>query len=176
MSEPRVLYHCAPIMIGLGSIILPGNWGRVLSTHSYRHHHFQREMMFEFVRQREVPEAPSRLQCIFAFASLDEAQQYIAVEDAKAQLVYECEQIDPSAKTWIAPLNAFSMRASEAVMAEQYWQHSRPIAESSGASTNFMGMGRVAYEVMTMSALLVTGGPFIGWTEMRPHDADKLAL
>lgn len=150
-----ILYHCASVKLGVGSIIEPGNWGRIISVWAYRHGLYQREMVFEHVRQKMKPEAPSRMDALFACLSLEDAHSYCAIEDNKNALIYECETMDNNANTFIAPLNAFSLKTTEYDMAAQYWHAAHPLSEASTAPTNFMGVGRVAYEVVSMSRLQV---------------------
>lgn len=95
------------------------------------------------------------MEALFACLSLDEARSYCAVEDQKTALIYECETMDDDANAYIAPLNAFSMKTAEYDMALQYWHAALPLSEASTAPTNFMGVGRAAYEVVSMSRLRV---------------------
>lgn len=150
-----IFYHCAPVKLGVGSIIEPGNWGRVISIWAYRHALYHREMVFENVRQALKPKAPSRMEALFACLSLEDARSYCAVEDNKNALIYECETMDDDANTFMAPLNAFGLKSGDYDMAMQYWHAALPLSEASTAPANFMGVGRVAYEVVSMSRLRV---------------------
>ena len=61
------LFYAAPVMIGAGSTILPGNWYRMLRRYGQNANFFVpfRELIFEEVRKTEFPNAVSRLACIF---------------------------------------------------------------------------------------------------------------
>ncbi|WP_112964736.1 DUF2441 domain-containing protein [Agrobacterium tumefaciens] len=150
-----IFYHCAPIKLGVGSIIEPGNWGRIISLVAYRHNHYHREMVFEHVRSIVKPQAPSRMDALFAFMSLEEAREYCALENLRASLIYECETIDDDAKTYLGPLNAFALKTNEFDMAAQYWNGCLLVSEASTASPHFMGVGKAAYEVFTTSSLRI---------------------
>lgn len=150
-----IFYHCASVKLGVGSIIEPGNWGRIINRFAYRHGLYQREMVFERVRQEIRPQAPSRMEALFACASLEEARAFCSIEDVKTALIYECETLDDIANSFIAPLNAFNLKNGDHDMAFQYWNASIPISQMSTAPTNFMGVGRVAYEVVSMSRLKI---------------------
>jgi hypothetical protein len=55
------LYHCSPAWLEPGSVIRPGNYGRVLKLNGPKHNHWLREEMLEFVRKHAFPDKPSRL-------------------------------------------------------------------------------------------------------------------
>lgn len=86
-------FHCAPIRLGAGSIIEPGNWGRIkrqfeqLPTTNYR------EIALEFGRLALNPEAPSRLDCVFCCESRDDAEQYVAAHSTWS-VIHEVEPLD----------------------------------------------------------------------------------
>lgn len=71
-------FHVAPMMLGEGSIIQPGNWGRVLRMN--RGYNVSpalfREYVLEQIRAGEFPDKPSRLNCLFLLTSLEEATLY----------------------------------------------------------------------------------------------------
>lgn len=60
-----------------GSIIEPGNWGRLLNLYEVAGGQIQgnvlNEALLEFARQLHAPTAPSRLRCIFALLTLPDA-------------------------------------------------------------------------------------------------------
>ncbi|WP_157094164.1 hypothetical protein [Brucella pseudogrignonensis] len=89
-------YHCAPLRLGAGSIIEPGNWGRIkrsfeqLPTQNYR------EIAYEFGRLALNPAAPSRLDCVFCCETLAEANNYLA-QNAPASVIHEVVPTNPHA-------------------------------------------------------------------------------
>ena len=68
-----VYVHAAPILLGLGSVIEPGNFGRIVRQLGEAHLLHRREMAYEAVRQQEFPARLSRLDCLFCFPTADEA-------------------------------------------------------------------------------------------------------
>ena len=94
-SEPEmietnrtVFYHVAPNILGEGSVIMPGNWGRMLMMHDELNPTLFREHVFELVRLKYFPEKPSRLNCVFAVETLEEAIRYRNVHHLTG-LIYE---------------------------------------------------------------------------------------
>lgn len=83
-----IFYHIAPITLGEGSIIMPGNWGRMLMLHNELNPTLFREHVFELVRLRDFPGKPSRLNCVFAVETLEEAARYRAAHQQNG-LIYE---------------------------------------------------------------------------------------
>lgn len=63
-------------MLGPGSIIKSGNWGRVIRSWKWQHNSALREMVLEAARVLRFPHRPSRLECAFAFRSLDDARVF----------------------------------------------------------------------------------------------------
>ncbi|MOA10637.1 hypothetical protein D3C78_1305350 [compost metagenome] len=92
-ANGNVFYHVAPTILGEGSIIMPGNWGRVLMLHTQLNPELFREHVFELVRMKYFPEKPSRLNCVFAAETPDEAAQYRAAHQPSG-LIYEVCVVD----------------------------------------------------------------------------------
>jgi len=72
-------FHVAPILLDEGSIILPGNFGRIVKKYNPNSVNFDvltRETIFEQIRQQEFNAKPSRLHCLFLLESLEQAVQY----------------------------------------------------------------------------------------------------
>jgi hypothetical protein len=67
-------FHFAPIMLAPGSIIEPGNFGRIIRQRGAAHNLYRREMIFEAVRQQHFSSRPSRLDCLFCFPTQEEAE------------------------------------------------------------------------------------------------------
>lgn len=128
-------YHSAPLSLAPGSIIQPGNWGRILNCYRCVLHQTEqnawmlaREMIFETVRASKYPNLPSRLSCGFVFESLDDANKYLG-EFTPWNSLYEVELTDPSALVHHAGFNLVKFPQANieflpAVVncAERYWQ------------------------------------------------------
>jgi len=94
MSE--VYYHCAPNTLRKGSIIEPGNWGRLLPTHIAAPNAIplipHREAALEFARQALAPEKVSRFDCVFVLPDIQSAIDYRAVHDPRG-MIYQVEAL-----------------------------------------------------------------------------------
>ena len=67
--ESQTFFHLSGGLLGEGSVILPGNWGRILRAYGWQHPQAAKEMILEAARLRIAPGKPSRLECCFAFPS-----------------------------------------------------------------------------------------------------------
>lgn len=92
------LYHCAPLPLGPGSIICPGNWGRIKRRFEQNPASIAREAILEDIRRREFGAKPSRLEAAFACPTLVVAEQYRA-KHAPTGLIYRVELVDPTAQS-----------------------------------------------------------------------------
>lgn len=91
------LYHAAPIPLGAGSVIEPGNFGRCIQLHPIGSHVAHRELAYEHVRQNSFPQKPSRLNSIFLLLSKNEAIEYRSL-NTPSSLIYEVEVLNTAAK------------------------------------------------------------------------------
>jgi len=91
-------FHLSPILLESGSIIKPGNFGRVIET--YRPNNLGplavRELIFEIARLKTFPEKPSRFNSIFLFPTLQHAQTQLFRFDISC-LIYEVELTETDA-------------------------------------------------------------------------------
>lgn len=93
-------FHYAGIKLAPGSIIEPGNWGRMVrlyptnadANNAWR---LARELVFEQVREREFPKLPSRLNSCFVFESRDHARSASNGMNGYWNLLYEVELVQP---------------------------------------------------------------------------------
>ena len=92
-------FHFNSSLLSPGSVIRPGNWGRIVRLIGTQHREWTRECILEHIRQSEFPDLPSRFDCIFFFSSRDEAEFYKASLNANALMVmYEVELTDPDVR------------------------------------------------------------------------------
>lgn len=59
----NTLYHVSPILLGVGSIIEKGNWGRIIKKYTDKNANsvLFREIILEMIRSEHYPDKPSRL-------------------------------------------------------------------------------------------------------------------
>ena len=77
-------FRVTSLHLSSGDIVQPGNWGGVIQGAGIRHNLYFREALFEDVRQRLRPEAPSRLRSVFGFESRGAADHYIQQESRQS--------------------------------------------------------------------------------------------
>jgi hypothetical protein len=122
------LYHVTQILLQPGSVILPGNYGRILGMYQMRDANavLYRERFLEDIRQREFPKKPSRLSSSFCLESLQEAQFYRDNLAGRYHVIYEVELVDPGCNQHRADYNKVSPLMSEMAarmedVARAYW-------------------------------------------------------
>lgn len=59
------LFHAAWVWLEPGSVIRPGNYGRIIQITGSTHPHWTRETVLEKVHREEFPNKPSRLLSAF---------------------------------------------------------------------------------------------------------------
>jgi hypothetical protein len=69
-------FHLSGAHLEPGSIIVPGNWGRVVQHYSWQHNFALREMALEASRLAVAPHLPSRMDAAFVFHTLEEARTF----------------------------------------------------------------------------------------------------
>lgn len=119
------LFHCAPLPLGSGSIICPGNWGRIKRRFEQNPLSIAREAILEDVRRREFVAKPSRLEAAFVCQTLVEAEQYRA-KHAPTGLIYRIELLHPTALSHVGDyelyLQGFSGIEGMEELARRYWR------------------------------------------------------
>lgn len=92
-------YHLNSTPLATGSMVLPGNWGRIIRLYGISHNRFAWEAVVDDIRAREFPQAPSRLDCAYFFDDLGEARFYGNSDQSRAMmLLYEVEMVEPEAR------------------------------------------------------------------------------
>jgi hypothetical protein len=91
-----ILFHCAPLPLAAGSVICPGNWGRIKRRFDQHPLAIAREAILEDIRRREFGGKPSRLDAAFACPTLVGAEQYRAAHTPSG-LIYKIDLLDPEA-------------------------------------------------------------------------------
>ena len=101
-------YHFASCKLAPGSVVLPGNWGRMLRKCNYPAPNSQyfgnpwvlaRELLFDIIRMNHFPDRPSRLECAFCCPSIEDARAYqngSGVDPFCMSLLHRVELVDPS--------------------------------------------------------------------------------
>lgn len=118
-------YHCAPLPLGPGSVICPGNWGRIKRRFESNPLAIAREAIIEDVRRREFGAKPSRLDSAFACPTLAAAEQYRA-KHAPTGLIYRIELLNINAPSHVGDyelyLQGFVGIDGMEEVARRYWR------------------------------------------------------
>lgn len=120
------LYHAAPIILETGSIVLPGNWGRIVTTVGETHPRWLAEKTFEKIRTAKFPDLPSRLRACFACTSEAGLRFFIKTgfKGNPPLVLYEVETVSDRPQH-LADYNLFQVNKPGETLegnAERYWR------------------------------------------------------
>jgi hypothetical protein len=124
-------FYCCSLPLETGSIIRPGNWGRILRLYTPQSSPnswvLTRELAWESVRLRAFPEKPSRFDGIFVCLNEKDIDEFIASSKRFIDLRYEVELIDSNAISHIGDWTLANMQNTDDVTvferrAQLYWQ------------------------------------------------------
>jgi hypothetical protein len=97
-------FHIAATMLGEGSIVLPGNFGRNLKAYSVGPNGAQgnfyilaRELIFESIRKESHADKVSRFEACFLFESYEAVERF-GHHINTAGVIYEASIVNPDAK------------------------------------------------------------------------------
>jgi len=120
-------------MLDVGSVVLPGNYGRIINLLGKDHPLWNRERTLEQVRKQRYSAKPSRLTSTFSCVDIDVARFYMNVPalQGKAALysvLYEVEKVDVDAVEHHADFNVVQPLAGRpetmSEIATKYWEAS----------------------------------------------------
>jgi hypothetical protein len=124
-------FHSSPVLLSPGSIILPGNYGRIIRLIGPQHPLHARETVLENVRVQHFPEKPSRLESCFACTSEETSRFYVRAMATKPggsatwPIQYEVEKVDADAVEHRADFNVVEplpgYPATMEEIAYRYW-------------------------------------------------------
>jgi hypothetical protein len=121
-------YWASLFLVAPGARLTPGAWGRAVVQYDSLHPHAVQERVFEEVRCRSRPTAPSRLKAGYAFTDHASALQWITLIRPYDAL-YEVRLVDASAPRFVGEIGLItrarnleaSQRAELEAVAELYW-------------------------------------------------------
>lgn len=126
----NTFYFCCSLPLAPGSIVNPGNWGRIIKLYSPQTSPnawlFVRELIFEQVRREFFPNKPSRFEAIFLCPDIISIQRFKNDNKRILDLVYEVDIIDATAPRHIGDWSLCNMDNSynHSIFidrARQYW-------------------------------------------------------
>jgi len=101
MEVNKNYFWMGSYILGSGSIIEPGNWGRMLALDVYNFVVFK-EMVFEGVRRKYYSHLPSRLNSVMLCESVDAASAFRAKCNREYDLIFKVELVDPATMCFTA--------------------------------------------------------------------------
>ncbi|WP_144769570.1 DUF2441 domain-containing protein [Herbaspirillum sp. SJZ099] len=124
-------FHCAPLPLEPGSIIQPGNFGRMLNCYPLNQNTnawmLVRELAFENARLNLARERPSRLECAFVIDTIEDAKWY-QYTHGRFNIIYEVEALDDVSNSHSTPISLLDALPQEALVlsswrlrAQEYW-------------------------------------------------------
>ena len=92
-------FHWCSTSLDIGSIIQPGNWGRIVRKFGWNHGHSGNEAALEHIRLTEFSHLPSRLDAAFYLADQQAASFYGQGQVNHLMVLYEVELLQPEANS-----------------------------------------------------------------------------
>ncbi len=117
-------FHCTSALLAPGSVIEPGNWGRIIRNAGWNHNLSGRETTLEHVRQASFPHKPSRFDCAFLFDDENEARFYANSDGRQVTMIpYEVELLDSHAAQHVGDWrNVAASGPLDLSWASRYWE------------------------------------------------------
>ena len=114
-----------------GSIVLPGNWGRIIgmyNTNGFGNAWIKyREDVFEKVRGEKYSEKPNRLESIFLCETKEDLVGFLSSNQRGLDIIYQVELVDEDKPIHRGCLNLLNFNQQESYQsfegkAIEYWQ------------------------------------------------------
>lgn len=121
-------FHLSGTNLAVGSIIEPGNWGRIIRFLGWRHSEALKEMALEETRKTRFPDRPSRLEVAFVFITEAEARGFRArIAAFNSHILYRVTLVNPHALTHITDTRLSGPQGElRPDWADVYWQEFDP--------------------------------------------------
>ncbi len=121
---PPPWVHAVCAMVDIGTILLPGNMGRIVSLYSPNSPRLHLENDFDAVRMDIDQNIPSRLSSIFLCLTLRDALAFAATDAPKFCQWYEVVPVQPVKPVFISDIRDLVMPSTEddnRKAATRYW-------------------------------------------------------
>ncbi|HET7832317.1 MAG TPA: DUF2441 domain-containing protein [Gallionella sp.] len=131
-------FYCYSLPLEVGSIIRPGNWGRILRTYTPQSPQnpwlLTRELAFELARIKNYPNKPSRLDCLFICLNEGDLNEFRTASNRPFDLMYEVELVNPDAPSHIGDWTIANIQSTDNISifedrANAYWQDNNAIKQ-----------------------------------------------
>ncbi len=100
MDNDNQYYWAGDLILEQGSILMPGNWYRIVST-TPGHNLALREEIYEGIRSTEFSHLPSRKKSLFLCRTESEMKNFMLANQRTNALVYKVELIEPAASSCV---------------------------------------------------------------------------
>src|SRR6266508_3095158 len=136
--EPKRYFYCYSLPLEVGSVIRPGNWGRILRTYTPQSSPnawlLVRELAYELVRAGNFPQKPSRFDSLFLCMSEADLNEFRVSSNRRLDLGYEVELVDPGAPSHVGDWTLPNMQNTDDLQvfvnrATLYWQGAQIVKE-----------------------------------------------
>lgn len=123
-------FYCCSLPLAAGSIVNPGNWGRIIRTYTPQTSPnawlFIRELIFEEVRKKFFTEKPSRFHSLFLCPDEEGIKEFKKVNNRTLDIVYEVEILDERLPSHSGDWSLFSIQNNDNYLtfsdrAKLYW-------------------------------------------------------
>ncbi len=127
----QIYYYCYSLLLEPGSVILPGNWWRILRTYKVGAQTntwlLVRELIFEQVRNKYYPEKPSRLESIFLCPNEEKIKEFRVSTNRNLDIIYKVELLDSDKPTHISDWTLANFQNEDDYQsfedkAKKYWE------------------------------------------------------
>jgi hypothetical protein len=135
---PKRYFYCCSVPVEVGSVVRPGNWGRIMRLYTPQSAPnawiLVRELAYELVRVRSFPQKPSRFDSLFVCTSEADLRDFRIGAGRLIDLCYEVELVDPAAPSHFGDRTLPNLQNTDDLQvfmnrAALYWQGASPIVK-----------------------------------------------
>jgi hypothetical protein len=144
-------YFLCPYPLRVGSIVEPGNWGRILRRYTPGNANLWlivKEQVYEQIRREQFPALPSRLTSAFVCETLNDLRDFQTRTNRQFDLPYRVELVDVAAPSHRCCISQVDSQQGDTI----------PILEQR-AMLYWAGNNIQRPEIITSSALRLVEGP-----------------
>lgn len=159
------LFHICSVPLATGSVILPGNWGRITRLIGLQNPDPKqlREAQIEDMRRRYFGYFPSRLDAAFAFLTQEEMRNFQSRNAAfSIGIAYRVSLQNPEASSAVGLLSAVSPPKSGGFIIDWAYRYWESVATYDAKTGSIMGEvatheidGDHTREIFTLSPLVI---------------------
>jgi hypothetical protein len=159
MSDDASLYHPSGIVLRRGSIIEPGNFGRIILATGPHHTQWIREHALEEARVKNHADKPARFAAAFTFVDEKEARSFRArIPGFQFHILYRVSLLEPDAPSHLTDTRLCDRQSSmDYDWADLYWHTYDPtkiFIPGKGSLADATG-GITCRELITLSPLKI---------------------